>query len=534
VVHRTAYPRLKALLLVVARSLATTLIVFALAEAAVRGAYSVRTSRVRAVPLPYTFGDDYGPMPPWLDRLMILKADPALIWANVPNARRTYVDLFSPVRFERDRLALLRQFGTALPSAFAGNPTWSIALNAEGFRGADAPAAPAATTLRIACIGDSWTFGMNVNDDQSYPSRLAEWIRRERPGTDVEVLNYGVLGYSSFQGLRLLQDRVLPRGPAVVAIGFAMNDSEVAGYRDKDVVAAGPPPPLTTRAWSAARRGVEALESYKLLKYGALISKFQLKSTGDYLKAEAGSKAPGTVNYDAIEPWTRVSPRDFELNLREMIRLIEAQGAKAVLVDNELWDGSPYRPVLRTIASELRVPLVDSLALIAGARTAMEQELERTLGLTDRRNPPPALQPDKTTVVFRVYRGTHTVSRALSIVGTVPELGALVPNAILMRDDGTGGDQKAGDGVWSYSAPFAAGASLFYVYTNSGAPNVWEGLDVPHVRNVSVPTVKDSQPVYLPIETFGRVYMQADNWHTDAKGYDLIAQAVGRAVLSLR
>ncbi len=32
--------------------------------------------------------------------------------------------------------------------------------------------------------------------------------------------------------------------------------------------------------------------------------------------------------------------------------------------------------------------------------------------------------------------------------------------------------------------------------------------------------------MYLPVESFGRIYMQADNWHTDAVGYDLIAHAV--------
>jgi hypothetical protein len=32
--------------------------------------------------------------------------------------------------------------------------------------------------------------------------------------------------------------------------------------------------------------------------------------------------------------------------------------------------------------------------------------------------------------------------------------------------------------------------------------------------------------VYRPIETFGKMYMQADGWHTDAAGYELIARAV--------
>jgi len=133
-----------------------------------------------------------------------------------------------------------------------------------------------------------------------------------------------------------------------------------------------------------------------------------------------------------------------------------------------------------------------------------------------------------------VSRGANQVPRALSIVGTSPELGNLEPNTVLMRDDGTEGDERAGDGVWSFSATFTPGTRITYVYTNSGAPGQWEGLDVPHLRSVIVPDAPDGQTVYLPIETFGRVYMQADDWHTDAVGYDLIAQAVARAIQEVR
>ena len=525
--------RLKAVLKGFAKGLTTTVIFVVIAEAALRGAYYVRNTKVTVVPLPYTFGDDYGPIPPWLGGLLILKSDPTLIWTNLPNARRTYLDIFSPVRGEQDRLALLRQFTPTLPEAFRASPTWGIQLNSQGYRGPEIALAAAPSTIRVACIGDSWTFGMNVTEDQSYPSRLAAWLEREQPGQQYEVLNFGVLGYSSFQGVQLLKERVLPLGPSIVAIGFAMNDSSAAGYRDKDMVATSAAPTLTKRVADAVTGAALESEIYKLLKYEALVFRFRPKSIGDYLKAEAETKAPGAVNYDAIEPWTRVSPRDYELNLREMIRLAEEHGAKAVLLDNELWSESPYRSVLKKISSELRVPLVDSLALIDAERARMEQDLEKSLDLADR-GTLPALQNPKTTVVFRVFRGPHEVPRALSIVGTAPELGSLVPNAIVMHDDGMAGDQRRGDGVWSYMVPFAPATSLVYVYTNSGQPGVWEGLDVPHIRRVRVPPAKDGRPVYLPIETFGRVYAQADNWHPDAGGYDRIAQAVARAVASLR
>jgi len=518
----------------VLKSLITTIIFLAVAEAGLRAAYAVRSSMVRLVPLPYSVGDQYGPIPPWLDRLMILAPDDQLIWRNLPNVHRTYVDIFSPARSEADRTALLRRFVPTLPPEFHDNPTWTIALNSQGYRSSEFSNAKPSSTVRVVCVGDSWTFGMNVDQDLTYPSRLAARWREARPGMPVEVLNVGVLGYSSFQGLQLLNARVLDLHPDIVAIGFGMNDSEVAGYRDRDMVTTTPPR-LATRVAERAKD----LEFYKLLNYFALTLRFHPKSTGDYLREQALARGSGHVDYDAIEPYVRVSPQDYEQNMREMVRLAQKQGAHVVLLDNELWPESPYRPILQKISADTRVPLVDSLRIVADARGKMERDLEARLGLAGADQVgavPPVLSGPlpMTSVVFRVARGTVTVPGAMSIVGTDPQLGDLVPNAVLMHDDGSGGDERAGDGVWSLRAAFTPGTHLSYVYTNSGARGRWEGLDIPHLRSVVVPASSDGRPVYLPIETFGRLYMQADDWHTDAKGYDLIARAVVDALSTVR
>src|SRR3954468_15943225 len=188
------------------KAVLTTMIFFVVVEAGLRLLYGGRNAFVRYVPLPYVVGDDYGPIPPWLDSLLILRPDPALIWKNIPNATRTYVDIFTPVRSDRDRTALLRRFLPWLPPEFRSNPVWRIALNDEGFRSA-AFTRKALGTIRIACIGDSWTFGMNVDQDATYPARV-EALLKARPATkNVEVMNFGILGYTSFQGLQLLKTR---------------------------------------------------------------------------------------------------------------------------------------------------------------------------------------------------------------------------------------------------------------------------------------------------------------------------------------
>ena len=516
----------------VAKGLTTTVVFFLFAEIALRGAYFVRNAMVTYVPLPYALGDEYGPIPPWLDALLILKNDSTLIWRNEPDVRRTYLDVFSPVRAADDRVALLRRFTPTIPDEFRHNPTWEIRLNSEGFRGGEMPAAHQPATVRIACLGDSWTFGMPVGQDQTYPSRLAAWLRQERPDTAYEVENFGVLGYSSYQGLTLLKTRVLDARPDIVVVGFGMNDSEVPGYRDKDIVS------LANRSMKVRIKGaidavVERLESYKLLKYEALALRFRPKPVGEYLKPAADARGSGVIDYEEIEPWTRVSPHDYEFNVREMIRLANNQGAKVVLVDNELWQASPYRSVLQKIARESGAPFIDSQSIVNSARRAIEHDLETRLDLAGRDDQLPSSPEGSTTVVFRAFHGDVAVPKTLSIVGADPQLGALAPNTVAMHDDGRDGDQRAGDGVWSFAASFTPAKTISYIYTNSGSAGEWNGLDVPHIRRVTVPEAPDRRPVYLPIETFGRIYMQGDDWHTDAVGYDAIGHAVARAVAAL-
>jgi GDSL-like Lipase/Acylhydrolase family len=360
---------------VIGKGVATTLIFFALVEVALRAVYIGRNAFVSYVPLPYVVGDDYGPIPPWLDNLLILRPDPSLIWRNIPNAQRNYVDIFTPVWRDSDRMALLRRFAPWLPKEFRANPVWRIALNAEGFRTAAIDAGKRPGVLRIACIGDSWTFGMNVDQDQTYPARLEALMNAQPPGgvREVEVMNFGILGYTSFQGLQLMKARVLALHPDVVVVGFGMNDSDVAGYRDKDLLRPGPV------LWRDRVKSVTAhSESLALLKYLAQALRFRPRPFGEFLKAEAKTdqgKSNDNVNYDELEPWTRVSPHDYDSNLREMIALARGQGARVVLLDNELWDGSPYRPLLRSISEQEHVPLVDSLQIIADARMRLERAI---------------------------------------------------------------------------------------------------------------------------------------------------------------
>ena len=71
---------------------------------------------------------------------------------------------------------------------------------------------------RILILGDSFTFGTNVSDEESYPY----YLERLLPGT--EVLNMGIEGYGHDQMLLYLKEEGLKYNPDIIIVGFLYCD----------------------------------------------------------------------------------------------------------------------------------------------------------------------------------------------------------------------------------------------------------------------------------------------------------------------
>jgi lysophospholipase L1-like esterase len=330
------------------------------------------------------------------------------------------------------------------------------------------------------------------------------------------------MGYSSRQGLELLRRRVLALDPDVVVIGFGMNDSVVAGWHDADSV--GVPGAARATPWT------DHLELLRLARYAVKRAGYEPWTIGDYLarvSAAAGSdeelwtgrQAVEFADADALARLSRVPPAAYEANLREMVLLVREGGGEPVLLYNELWD-TPYRDAVARVAASTATAWVDTFALIERERERREAAFTAARDLR-----PAGAAAD--AVVLRVDSNGHDVPDALYVAGSHPALGDGEPGRVALRDDGTGGDEVAGDGVWSRAVALPPGERVFYVYTNSGTPGRWEGLDVPDLRHLV------AEPGYRPVETFGALPLQADGWHTDAAGYALLAEAL-RTVLPRR
>lgn len=107
-------------------------------------------------------------------------------------------------------------------------------VNRHGARGKEHALERAPGVFRIVTLGDSFTFGTGVGDEGTWPAGLDRYLAGERAGSataklaPVEVWNYGVEGYGTAQEVRLLRERILPRGvdPDLVLLAFFFNDVE--------------------------------------------------------------------------------------------------------------------------------------------------------------------------------------------------------------------------------------------------------------------------------------------------------------------
>jgi hypothetical protein len=80
---------------------------------------------------------------------------------------------------------------------------------------------------------------------------------------------------------------------------------------------------------------------------------------------------------------------------------------------------------------------------------------------------------DMVSVLFQVDATRIQVPKSIFIVGNLDVLGNWTPNLVSLYDDGTHGDEKKSDGIWSIELPVPPNIKVEYKYTNSGYEGVW-------------------------------------------------------------
>jgi len=97
-----------------------------------------------------------------------------------------------------------------------------VQINSHGFHDQERTYEKPANTVRIAVLGNSWTEALQVPQEKSFCSVLERKLagRACFAGKRVEVLNFGVAGYSTAQELLTLRQEVWKYHPDVVVVAL--------------------------------------------------------------------------------------------------------------------------------------------------------------------------------------------------------------------------------------------------------------------------------------------------------------------------
>jgi len=94
-----------------------------------------------------------------------------------------------------------------------------IIINDQGLRDKDYNYDNPEDTIRIAVLGDSFTFGYGVEMEESYPKIFEETVNQKIMG-EIEVINFGVPGYGTDDSLLMLSEKAVRYNPDIILLAF--------------------------------------------------------------------------------------------------------------------------------------------------------------------------------------------------------------------------------------------------------------------------------------------------------------------------
>ncbi len=99
-------------------------------------------------------------------------------------------------------------------------------INSGGFRGKDYPLKKDKNTFRIAVLGDSFAFGFEVNDNQTFEYLLEQQLNQMNLSKHYEIMNFAVPGYDAKREVRRFFDKAIKYHPDLVILFYFLNDYE--------------------------------------------------------------------------------------------------------------------------------------------------------------------------------------------------------------------------------------------------------------------------------------------------------------------
>ena len=213
-----------------------------------------------------------------------------------------------------------------------GEAEYTIKINGQGLRqNQDVPLQKKAGQYRILVLGDSFTFGLGVNNDETYPAQLEKLLNGTNGGGKYEVINAGFAGGNCpLTHYLFLKDHGRQFSPDLVIEGFfAGNDlqdmrlyTEVRDENGLPIKALAPGGDL----WPWIKR-TAIYQELGLRKIYPLLA-HKTANVGTAPDAN-GELRPATGNNESAIPTTLTRAQELLLAMRD---LLGKQGAQFKLV----------------------------------------------------------------------------------------------------------------------------------------------------------------------------------------------------------
>ena len=204
----------------------------------------------------------------------------------------------------------------------------NISINSKGFRGKEFSEEKIPLTLRIFTLGDSCTLGVGVGNDETYASVLENTLNSNSHSPNkFEVINAGVAGYTSLQGLRFLKTEIVKYKPDLVIVQFGFNDYVYTG--------------------GTSDKYIPNKQSLPFILDGMLGKSHFYR----FVKRRLNHIVSGKTLYP---PNRRVEIGDFQQNMRGIITIAQEVGAKVILLT------LPIRPDVPLVINPIPIPFIEN------------------------------------------------------------------------------------------------------------------------------------------------------------------------------
>jgi lysophospholipase L1-like esterase len=226
----------------------------------------------------------------------------------------------------------------------------------------------------IVCLGDSHTYGVMVDQDQTYPAQLERLLNQN--GGNYQVVNLGVPGQNTAQVINSLPGIIKTYRPLAVLVLAGINN----GWN------------ISGRENSLCQKVMSRSKICRLLR---LVYFHGLRRDRKYLvesRRDSGEIVyhleRGGRPYTDAENWT--AARNMALDFASTVRICRDHGVKVMLLNyagDKHADYDVPNQVMQAAAADLRAPLVDNYSLfmsrLYGPDGALDENLHPQLFFND-------------------------------------------------------------------------------------------------------------------------------------------------------